>query len=280
MQNVSSRSCMKVEAGGVVRQEKGGPFELFVFVFLFIFVIVLVSGFVFVFVSTYESRWRYAKVVWGWSSGGEGGPFEAISMILGQVALPLTSPTPKFLGKGFPELQPFITCDYWTMVLVALLLILSNNKKGHYTPKWGPNSCQLETARDCSWVNRWDFAWSRGSKSCDCQQSLQKKFNQHLQCCFIFDPGKWKKILGWLPRIPSPIASTLPSLCQWTPWSPLTQTKICIVWLSWVMSVFAFVFVLVFVFVSELWYTLCTQCLNIWTLMILTSIQLLIWVFQ
>ena len=60
---MSSRSCMKVEAGGVVRQEKGGPFELFVFVFLFIFVIVLVSGFVFVFVSTYESRWRYAKVV-------------------------------------------------------------------------------------------------------------------------------------------------------------------------------------------------------------------------
>ena len=62
MQNVSSRSCMKVEAGGVVRQEKGGPFEFFVFVFIFIFVIALILVSVFVF-CIYESRWRYAKVV-------------------------------------------------------------------------------------------------------------------------------------------------------------------------------------------------------------------------
>ena len=61
------------------------------------------------------------------SSGGEGGPFEAISMILGQVALPLTSLTPKFFGEGFPELQRFIICDHSKMVLIALLLILSNN---------------------------------------------------------------------------------------------------------------------------------------------------------
>ena len=45
------------------------------------------------------------------SSGGEGGPFEAISMILGQVALPLTSLTPKFFGEGISEIQPFITYD-------------------------------------------------------------------------------------------------------------------------------------------------------------------------
>ena len=145
------------------------------------------------------------------------------------------------------------------MLLIALFLILSNIKKGHRTRKWHPNSCQLETARDCIWVNRWDFAWSRGSKSHDRQLSPKRDSIKRNQCNFIFDPGKWKKILGWLPRIPSPIASTLPSLCQWTPWSPLTQTKICIFWLSCVMSVFAFVSVLVFVFVSELWYTLWTQ---------------------
>ena len=57
------------------------------------------------------------------------------------------------------------------MVLIALFLILSNIKKGHRTRKWHPNSCQLETARDCSWVNRWDFARSRGSKSHDHQLS-------------------------------------------------------------------------------------------------------------
>ena len=96
--------------GSQAAQEKGGPFELFVFVFIFIFVIVFVCVSVFIFL-IYESRWRYAKVVWGWSSGGEGGPFEAISMILGQVALPLTSLTPKFFGEGFPELQPLLTCD-------------------------------------------------------------------------------------------------------------------------------------------------------------------------
>ena len=51
------------------------------------------------------------------------------------------------------------------MVLIASFLILSNNKKGHFTPKWHPDLCQLETVWDCFWVNRPDFAWSRGSKS-------------------------------------------------------------------------------------------------------------------
>ena len=115
----------------------------------------------------------------------------------------------------------------------------------------------------------------RGQEAPNHQSSPRDTYSmKRIQCGFISYPGKWKKSLGWLPRIPSPIASTLPSLCQWTPWSPLTQTKICII-----LTLLSYVCICICVCTCicccqwTLIYPLNTQCFNIWILIIIISIH-------